>query len=322
MKIGFIGLGRMGANMVRRLLRSGMSVVAWNRTYDKTRELIPDGVIPADSPENLLEKLDDPKIIWLMLPAGPVTDQMIDYLQPHLKRGDIIIDGGNTHYKSDIQRYNVLKTSGIHYVDVGTSGGVKGLQRGYCLMIGGDAEPLQMLQPVFEALSPGQGDIAPIHLSEDNTGTAHKGYLHCGPVGSGHFVKMIHNGIEYGLMQAYAEGLNILHSASKDITGSVSDFDFKIPDILELWRRGSVIGSWLLDLTTAALSDDPDLTLFEGVVGDSGEGRWTVDSAVELSVPIPVLSASLFTRFASRNRNIFADKVLSAMRYQFGGHKE
>jgi 6-phosphogluconate dehydrogenase len=322
MKIGFIGLGRMGANMVRRLLRSGLSVVAWNRTYDKTRELIPDGVIPADSPENFLEKLDDPKIIWLMLPAGPVTDQMIDYLQPHLKRGDIIIDGGNTHYKSDIQRYKALKTSGIHYVDVGTSGGVKGLQRGYCLMIGGDAEPVQMLQPVFEALSPGQGDIAPIHLSEDNTATAHKGYLHCGPVGSGHFVKMIHNGIEYGLMQAYAEGLNILHTASEDNMGSVSDFDFKIPDILELWRRGSVIGSWLLDLTTAALADDPDLTLYEGVVGDSGEGRWTVDSAVELSVPIPVLSASLFTRFESRNRNIFADKVLSAMRYQFGGHKE
>jgi 6-phosphogluconate dehydrogenase len=322
MKVGFMGLGRMGAGMVKRLIKGGFKPVIWNRTYQKTLEIARFGADPADSPAALLNKLPDHKIIWLMLPAGTVTEEMINYLSPHLTCGDILIDGANTHFKTDFQRYSKLKESGIHYIDVGVSGGVWGLKRGYCLMIGGDPETVKTLEPVFQVLAPGRGSLPVLMKPPLAESTAAEGYLHCGPPGSGHFVKMIHNGIEYGIMQSYAEGLNMLNAASGLRDPGGDNFNFALQEILELWRRGSVIGSWLMDLILSAVADDPILEQFDGFVQDSGEGRWMAETALEMGIPVPVLAVALFSRFSSRDKDVFSHKVLSAMRYQFGGHKE
>lgn len=322
MRIGMIGLGRMGANMVQRLLRGGHEVVVWNRTENRTKRLEQHGAIPSTSPEDLVSRLTGPRVVWFMLPAGDVTSAMIRKVSGYMDSGDVIIDGGNTHYKEDIDRKEKLDALGIHYIDVGTSGGVWGLERGYCLMIGGPEEPVRYLEPVFRTLAPGRGNLAPVNEDQRHPSTAQHGYLHCGPAGSGHFVKMVHNGIEYGIMQAYAEGFNLLKSASETRSGPTEHFDLELDAIAELWRRGSVIGSWLLDLTAAALAETNDLGPYEGIVHDSGEGRWTIQAGLDLAVPLNALSASLFARFNSRNQSVFADKLLAAMRFQFGGHRE
>ncbi|HEU5459663.1 MAG TPA: decarboxylating 6-phosphogluconate dehydrogenase [Pyrinomonadaceae bacterium] len=334
MQIGMIGLGRMGANMVRRLLRGGHECVVNDRNPEAVHALVDEGAIPAASLQAFIEKLEAPRAIWLMIPAA-LVDTILDQLRPVVAADDIIIDGGNSYYVDDIRRARELKTKGIHYVDVGTSGGVWGLERGYCQMIGGETDVVKHLDPIFKTLAPGRDAVLPTPGRDSDSGSAGDGYLHCGPSGAGHFVKMIHNGIEYGLMAAYAEGLNVLHHANIGNAERTADaettplknpehfrYDFNIAEITEVWRRGSVIASWLLDLTAIALHESPKLEGFSGRVSDSGEGRWTIDAAIEEGVPVPVLSAALFQRFSSRGEADFANKVLSAMRLQFGGHVE
>ena len=335
MQLGMIGLGRMGANMVRRIMKVGHSCAVYDRSRQAIDELVKDKASGAASPADLVKQLSKPRAIWLMVPAA-VVDETIADLLPHLEAGDILIDGGNSYYVDDIRRAAELAELRIHYVDVGTSGGVWGLERGYCVMIGGERDVIHHLDPVFSALAPGVGSVPRTAGREGTEGTAERGYLHCGPSGAGHFVKMVHNGIEYGVMAAYAEGLDILHSANvgkQDRRAADAEtsplrnpehyqFDLNLRDITEVWRRGSVIASWLLDLTAAALMPDPNLSNFAGRVSDSGEGRWTIKAAIDEGVPAPVLSAALFERFSSRGEAAFADKLLSAMRYEFGGHVE
>jgi len=319
MQLGIIGLGRMGGNIARRLARGGHQCIVFDRDPAAARGLTDKGISGAEALPAIVRQLSKPRAIWLMLPAGEVTEKTIDELAGLLEAGDVIIDGGNAFYKDDIRRAKALKAKGVHYIDCGTSGGVWGLERGYCLMIGGDKEAVDRLEPIFKTLAPGEGDIAKTPARGGDPRAA-QGYLHCGPAGAGHFVKMIHNGIEYGLMQAYAEGFNILRGAENLPDGE--RFQFDVADIAELWRRGSVVGSWLLDLTAMALAEDPKLDQYAGNVADSGEGRWTVNAAVEAAVPAHVLTAALYARFRSREQDSFADKLLSAMRKKFGGHVE
>jgi len=333
MEIGMIGLGRMGANMVRRLLRGGHQCVAYDRSAESVATLVKEGAVGASSLNEFIEKLKSPRAIWLMIPAA-LVDATLEELSSLIASDDIVIDGGNSYYIDDIRRAKDLKNKGIHYVDVGTSGGVWGLERGYCQMIGGETEVVRRLDPIFRTLAPGRGSVAATP-GRSSGGTAEDGYLHCGPAGAGHFVKMVHNGIEYGLMAAYAEGLNVLHHANVGQLDHAKDaettplrhpehyqYDFNLADITELWRRGSVVASWLLDLTAVALAEQPTLEDFSGKVSDSGEGRWTINAAVDEGVPVPVLSSALFQRFSSRGEADFANKILSAMRKQFGGHVE
>jgi 6-phosphogluconate dehydrogenase len=334
MQLGMIGLGRMGANMVRRLVKKGHSCVVFDRAPEAVTDLVKEHATGANSLVDLVKKLEKPRAVWLMVPAA-VVDETIADLIPHLDAGDILIDGGNSYYIDDIQRAKDLAPKQIHYVDVGTSGGVWGLERGYCMMIGGEKDVVRHLDPIFSALAPGIGDIPRTPGREKFDGTAEQGYLHCGPNGGGHFVKMVHNGIEYGVMAAYAEGLSVLRSANvgKQQHGADAEttplrdpehyqYDFNLRDVAEVWRRGSVIASWLLDLTATALIQDPGLSKFAGRVSDSGEGRWTIKAAIDEAVPAPVLTASLYERFSSRGEADFADKLLSAMRFEFGGHLE
>lgn len=322
MQLGMIGLGRMGANMVRRLMRGGHHCVVFDVNPEQVQRLAAEEAVGAGSIDDLIDQLSKPRALWVMVPAGEPTEATVESLAKRLSPGDIIIDGGNSYFKDDVRRAKALATRGIHYVDVGTSGGTWGLDRGYCLMIGGPEPVVKHLDPIWKTLAPGRGDIARTKGRDRVGGTAEDGYLHCGPTGAGHFVKMVHNGIEYGLMQAYAEGFDIFrHADSKSLPEDMR-YDLNLPDIAEVWRRGSVVGSWLLDLTAAALLEHPDLANFTGSVADSGEGRWTVMAAIEEGVQAEVLSASLYTRFRSRQDHTFAEKVLSAMRYQFGGHVE
>jgi 6-phosphogluconate dehydrogenase len=334
MELGMVGLGRMGASMVVRLERAGHHCVVFDMSAAAVEASVKQGATGTNTPEDFVKTLQKPRAIWLMVPAG-VVDETLDKLVPLLDAEDIIIDGGNSYYHDDIRRYNELKPKGIHYVDAGTSGGVWGADRGYCLMIGGDDDVVKHLDPIFSSLAPGIGDIERTPGREKMSGTAEHGYLHCGPSGAGHMVKMVHNGIEYGMMAAYAEGLNILRNANAGKKKGEIDaettplrcpeyyqYDLNLADITEVWRRGSVVASWLLDLAARALADSPDLADFSGHVSDSGEGRWTVRAAIDESVPAPVLSAALYARFSSRGEDEFADKLLSALRFQFGGHKE
>jgi 6-phosphogluconate dehydrogenase len=334
MQLGMIGLGRMGANMVRRLIAGGHQCVVFDRSPTAVEELTRARSVGASSIADLVKKLATPRAVWLMVPAG-VVDATLNEVLPHLTPGDILIDGGNSYYVEDIRRARQLAERGIHYVDVGTSGGVWGRERGYCLMIGGEEAAVKHLDPIFAQLAPGAGEISRTPGRDKAGGTSEQGYLHCGPNGAGHFVKMVHNGIEYGIMAAYAEGLGILRSANIGKEGHALDaettplrdpehyqYDFNLPDITELWRRGSVIASWLLDLSASALIKDPELKGFQGRVSDSGEGRWTIRAAIDEAVPAPVLSSALYERFSSRGEAGFADKLLSAMRYEFGGHLE
>jgi 6-phosphogluconate dehydrogenase len=334
MQLGMIGLGRMGANMVRRLLRGGHECVVFDMSATAVAELAKEKAVGAASLAELTKKLKKPRAVWLMVPAG-VVDKSIADLLPHLEPGDILIDGGNSYYVDDIRRAKELKPRGIHYVDVGTSGGVWGLERGYCMMVGGEVDAVKHLDPIFATLAPGRGDIPRTPGREKVGGTSEQGYLHCGANGAGHFVKMVHNGIEYGVMAAYAEGLAVLKAANIGKKSGTVDaettplrdpehyqYDLNLPDITELWRRGSVIASWLLDLQAAALIEDPVLSKFGGRVSDSGEGRWTIKAAIDEGVPAHVLSSALYERFSSRGEADFADKLLSAMRYEFGGHLE
>ena len=334
MQLGMIGLGRMGANMVRRLMKAGHTCVVYDRSADSVKQLAGEGAAGSSSLADFVSKLTPPRAVWLMVPAAAVDATVAD-LAPKLQKDDTIIDGGNSYYIDDIRRQNELRSKGLHYLDVGTSGGVWGLERGYCMMIGGDTEAVQRLDPIFKALAPGRGDIPRTPGREKAKGTAEDGYLHCGPSGAGHFVKMVHNGIEYGLMAAYAEGMNILKRANVGKTDREEDaettplrhpehyqYDLNLPDIAELWRRGSVVASWLLDLTAIALQKSPELEKFSGRVSDSGEGRWTILAAIDEGTPAEVLTASLYQRFASRGEAEFANRLLSAMRYEFGGHVE
>src|SRR5712671_100015 len=334
MQLGMVGLGRMGGNMVRRLLRGGHQCVVYNRSPKPVEELVKENAVASSDLVDLVKKLEKPRAVWLMVPAAAV-DSTIAQLVPHLEPGDILIDGGNSYYIDDIQRAKELATKGIHYLDVGTSGGVWGLERGYCMMIGGEPEIVKHLDPVFATLAPGIGEIPRTPGREKVEGTAEQGYLHCGPNGAGHFVKMVHNGIEYGIMAAYAEGLGVLRAANigkqqHEVDAETTplrdpeyyQYDLDLPDIAEVWRRGSVIASWLLDLTAAALVADPALAQFAGRVSDSGEGRWTIKAAIDEAVPVPVLSAALYQRFTSRGQADYQDRLLSAMRYGFGGHLE
>jgi 6-phosphogluconate dehydrogenase len=334
MQLGMIGLGRMGANMTRRLLKGGHRCAVFDRSAQPVAELAKEGAVGTASLAEFARNLAKPRAVWLMVPVGAV-DQTIAELLPHLDQGDILIDGGNSYYIDDIRRAKELRAKGIHYVDVGTSGGVWGLERGYCMMIGGDADAVKHLDPIFTTLAPGRGDIPRTPGREKAGGTSELGYLHCGPSGGGHFVKMVHNGIEYGVMAAYAEGLAVLKAANiGKKKGAVDaettplrdrehyEYDFDLPDIAEVWRRGSVIASWLLDLSAGALIQDPQLSKFAGRVSDSGEGRWTIKAAIDEGVPAHVLSSALYERFSSRGEADFADKLLSAMRLQFGGHLE
>jgi len=322
MQIGIIGLGRMGGNITRRLIQNGHETVVYDRDPKAVAGLTPGGATGADGLEKLVHEIKSPRAVWVMLPAGKITDDTITQLGKLMSSGDVIIDGGNTFWRDDIRRAKMLKERGIHHVDVGTSGGVWGLERGYCQMIGGDKEVVDRLDPIFSALAPGLGDVPRTPKREGRDPRAEHGYIHAGPNGAGHFVKMIHNGIEYGLMQAYAEGFDILKNANKKDLPEDSRFDLNLADIAEVWRRGSVISSWLLDLTASALAGDDKLDGFEGVVEDSGEGRWTLMAAIEEAVPADVLSAALFTRFRSRQSHTFAEKLLSAMRKGFGAHVE
>ena len=318
MKIGMIGLGRMGANMARRLMRHGIECVVFDLHANNVAELCAEGAESAGSLEDLVRKLPAPRNVWLMVPAGRAVDDTLEKLSTLLEPGDMLIDGGNTHYKDDVRRARALWHKGVFYVDVGTSGGVWGLERGYCLMIGGEEGPVKGLDPVFQALAPGRDDGAPAESGR----SCEAGYLHCGPVGSGHFVKMIHNGIEYGLMQAYAEGFDLLRGAASNGLPQEHRYRLDLAEIAELWRHGSVVGSWLLDLTALALAKDPQLSGFTGAVDDSGEGRWTVQAAVEQGVATPTITAALYARFRSWQDHTFGEKLLSAMRHQFGGHRE
>jgi len=334
MQLGMIGLGRMGANMVRRLIRGGHECVVFDMSPKAVKDLAEEKAIGASSLADFVERLAKPRAVWLMVPAA-VVDETIGDLLPLLETGDILIDGGNSYYIDDLRRAKELTPNGIHYVDVGTSGGVWGLERGYCMMIGSEPDVVRHLDPIFKTLAPGRGDIPRTPGRQDKAGTAEDGYLHCGPSGAGHFVKMVHNGIEYGLMAAYAEGLNILKHANVGKTGRDADaetaplrepghyrYDLNLADIAEVWRRGSVIASWLLDLTAIALLESPDLAGFSGRVSDSGEGRWTIQAAIDEGTPADVLTTALYARFSSRGEADFQNRLLSAMRYQFGGHHE
>ncbi|MFY9805375.1 MAG: decarboxylating 6-phosphogluconate dehydrogenase [Candidatus Acidiferrales bacterium] len=334
MQLGMIGLGRMGANMVRRLMKAGHECVVFDRAPASVQALAKEGAAGGSSIDDFMAKLKQPRAIWLMVPAA-VVDSTLAQLTPKLQKDDIVIDGGNSYYIDDIRRAKELTQKGLHYVDVGTSGGVWGLERGYCMMIGGEQVAVQRLDPIFKTLAPGRGDIARTPGREKLGGTSEEGYLHCGPSGAGHFVKMVHNGIEYGVMAAYAEGLNILHHANVGKTKQTEDaettplrnpehylYDLNLPDVAEVWRRGSVIASWLLDLTAIALVKSPTLADFSGRVSDSGEGRWTIQAAIEEGTPAPVLTEALYERFTSRGEADFANKLLSAMRFEFGGHQE
>ena len=334
MQLGMIGLGRMGANMVRRLIKNGHDCVVFDRSREAVNQLVKEKAVGANSLADFVKKLNSPRVVWLMVPAA-VVDETIKGLLPLLDADDILIDGGNSYYIDDIRRAKELEPKGIHYVDVGTSGGVWGLERGYCMMIGGETDVVQHLDPIFSTLAPGIGDTARTPGRQKAEGTSENGYLHCGPNGAGHFVKMVHNGIEYGIMAAYAEGLSILHSANVGNQKQGVDaettplrdpehyrYDLDLSDIAEVWRRGSVIASWLLDLTATALQEDSTLSRFAGRVSDSGEGRWTIKAAIDEAVPVPVLTSALYERFESRGEAGFADKLLSAMRFQFGGHLE
>ena len=334
MQVGMIGLGRMGANMVRRFMRGGHECVAFDVSPTAVDALAAEGATPATTLDAFAAALTTPRVVWLMVPAA-VVQTTLDALLPHLDSGDIIVDGGNSYYRDDVDRAKTLSARGLQYVDCGTSGGVFGLDRGYCLMIGGETETVQHLDPLFATLAPGVGDVAPTAGRDASVGTSTRGYLHCGPHGAGHFVKMVHNGIEYGMMAAFAEGLNILknadigkrdHAADAETTPlrdpQYYQYDFNLPDIAEVWRRGSVVTSWLLDLTAAALVRDPALAQFSGHVSDSGEGRWTIQAAIDEAVPAHVLTAALFERFGSRGEDEFQNRLLSAMRFGFGGHLE
>src|SRR5215471_1548663 len=322
MQLGMIGLGRMGANMTRRLMRGGHQMVVSDLSQDAVKQLVGEGAIASSSLNDLVNKLKAPRAAWIMVPAGDPTDKTVLALLDGMQAGDTIIDGGNSYFKDDVRRSKVCAAKGVHYVDVGTSGGIWGLERGYCMMIGGPREAVQHLDPIFKTLAPGIGDIPRTPGREKLGGTAELGYLYCGPSGAGHFVKMVHNGIEYGLMQAYAEGFDIFKNAISDQLPEDIRYDLNVADIAELWRRGSVVSSWLLDLTSIALAQDPKLESYEGYVEDSGEGRWTVQAAVEEAVPADVLTAALYVRFRSRQEHTFAEKMLSAMRQKFGGHVE
>ncbi len=322
MQLGMIGLGRMGGNIVRRLMRNQHDCVVFDADPQAVAQIHKEGAHSATSIKNLVNQLAKPRAVWVMLPAGEITENTITELATHLEDGDVIIDGGNTNFKDDVRRAQTLQVKGIAYIDVGTSGGVWGLERGYCMMIGGDREAVTRLDPIFRTLAPEIGRIEMTVGRVPAPSTAEQGYLYTGPAGSGHFVKMVHNGIEYGLMQAYAEGLDILKGVSQEIIPAERRYDLNLADITELWRRGSVVSSWLLDLSAIALAEDPELKAFTGYVDDSGEGRWTIMAAIEEAVPTDVLSAALYTRFRSRQDHTFAEKLLSAMRKQFGGHQE
>lgn len=334
MQLGMIGLGRMGANMVRRLMKAGHECIVYDRNAEAVQAIVKEGAKGAATMEEFVSNLKTPRAVWLMVPAG-VVDSALSELVAYLQKDDVVIDGGNSYYIDDIRRAKELQGKRMHYLDVGTSGGVWGLERGYCMMIGGDDVAVKRLDPIFKVLAPGKGDIARTPNADHVGTTAERGYLHCGPSGAGHFVKMVHNGIEYGMMAAYAEGLNVLKHANVGKTDHATDaettplrnpehyqYDMNLPAITEVWRRGSVIASWLLDLTASALAKDSTLEHFTGRVSDSGEGRWTLLAAVEEGTPAPVLSAALYQRFASRGEDEFADKILSAMRFEFGGHEE
>jgi 6-phosphogluconate dehydrogenase len=322
MQLGMIGLGRMGGNMVRRLMRGGHECVVFDLNPENVKALEADGAKGATSLADLIGKLSKPAAVWVMVPAGGPTEKTVEDLAKLMDSGDIIIDGGNSHFKDDARRAKTLAGQGIHYVDAGTSGGVWGAERGYCLMVGGEKAAFDRLEPIFKTLAPGRGEIDRTPGRESFAGTAEDGYLHCGPPGAGHFVKMIHNGIEYGMMQAFAEGFDIMRNANSEKLPEELRYDLNLADISELWRRGSVVVSWLLDLTAMALLENPTLSNYSGFVQDSGEGRWTIQAAIDEAVPADVLAASLFTRFRSRQEHTFAEKILSAMRHKFGGHVE
>ncbi len=322
MQLGIIGLGRMGANIARRLMKDGHRCVVWDRDDKAVAGLAGEGATGAKDYRDLITKLEAPRAVWVMLPAGKPTEDTIAELADALEAGDTVIDGGNTFYRDDIRRAGALKDKGLTYVDVGTSGGVWGLERGYCMMIGGEKAVVDRLDPIFKTLAPGRGDIPRTRRAAEADPRAESGYIHAGPVGAGHFVKMVHNGIEYGLMQAYAEGFDILKGKGREALAQDERFDLNLTDIAEVWRRGSVISSWLLDLTASALAGDASLAKFTGSVEDSGEGRWTIDAAIEEAVPANVLSAALYARFRSRESHTFGEKLLSAMRFGFGGHVE
>jgi 6-phosphogluconate dehydrogenase len=321
MQLGMIGLGRMGGNIVRRLMRKDHQCVVFDEKRAAVEALVADGATGSSDINHLVRQLKKPRAVWVMLPAGDITETTLAQLGERMEADDVIIDGGNAFYKDDVRRGTALRARGIHYIDCGTSGGVWGLERGYCLMIGGAKEVVERLDPIFSALAPGAGEIAATPGRKGRDPRVERGYMHCGPVGAGRFVKMIHNGIEYGLMQAYAEGFNILRNAAR-ASAQEHRFQLDVADVAEVWRRGSVIGSWLLDLSAMALAEDPQLSSYRGVVDDSGEGRWTLMAAIEEAVPAGVLSAALFSRFRSRETESFADKMLSAMRNKFGGHTE
>ena len=322
MQLGMIGLGRMGGNMVRRLMRAGHQCVVSDLSPQNVAELAKEGATGSASLDDFAAKLTKPRAAWIMVPAGDPTEQTVNALAQRFEAGDVIIDGGNSYFKDDVRRSRKVKEKGIHYLDVGTSGGVWGLERGYCMMIGGPKEAFDRLDPIFKTLAPGIGDIPRTKGRAKLDGTAEEGYLYCGPSGAGHFVKMVHNGIEYGIMQAYAEGFDIFRNAASPQLPPEHRYELNVADIAEVWRRGSVVSSWLLDLTAIALAEDPVLSKYTGTVQDSGEGRWTIQAAVEAAVPAEVLSAALYTRFRSRQEHTFAEKLLSAMRQQFGGHIE
>jgi 6-phosphogluconate dehydrogenase len=322
MEFGLVGLGRMGANIARRAMKAGHRLVVYDREPKAVAAVVESGAVGAGDLADLAGKLSPPRVIWVMLPAGAPTEDAIARIGANLSPGDIVVDGGNTFYRDDMRRAEALRAAGVMYVDVGTSGGVWGLERGYCMMIGGDREAVEVIDPLLKSLAPGMGDLRRTRRSADADPRAEWGYIHAGPVGAGHFVKMVHNGIEYGLMQAYAEGFDILRSKNSDHLPSEDRFDFNLGDIAEVWRRGSVISSWLLDLAASALADDPRLDRFVGEVADSGEGRWTIEAAIEEGAPAAVLAAALFARFRSRENHTFGEKLLSAMRFGFGGHVE
>jgi 6-phosphogluconate dehydrogenase len=322
MRLGMIGLGRMGANMARRLMRGGHEVVVTDLSAEAVRNMAKEGAIASSSLDDFCSALGSPRIAWLMVPAGGPTESTAQAIAQRMQSGDILIDGGNSYFKDDIRRSKMFRDKGIHYVDVGTSGGVWGLERGYCMMIGGPQEVVEQLDPIFKTLAPGRSDIPRTPGREKLGGTSEEGYVYCGPSGAGHFVKMVHNGIEYGIMQAYAEGFDIFKNANKPELPSDQQYDLNLADIAEVWRRGSVISSWLLDLTAMALAENPVLSEYSGFVQDSGEGRWTIQAAIDEAVPVDVLSAALFVRFRSRQEHTFAERMLSAMRQKFGGHIE